>query len=302
MGFKIVSIESYFPKKREIFRNKKIIKITGIKQRYIASLSESVIQMGYNSAKKIIRGKKINFDFLLFVTQTSPYKFPSAACVLQNKLGLGKNIFSIDINMGCSGFIYALSVSKALFSSHKDFKNGLIICAENYTKYINNKNKSCLPIFSDASTATHVKRANKEVSKFSYGTDGSGYKDLILENSKNNMFMNGSKVALFTLYTIPKFISVFLKKIKLNLSTIDMFVFHQASRLVLENLRRKLNIDNQKFPKNLNKYGNTVSSTIPLLLRDLNKSKKINNNDKILLVGYGVGLSWAACYLKWKRY
>ena len=300
MDFKIVSIESYFPKKREKFRNKKIIKTTGIKQRYIASLSENVIQMGYNSAKKIIRGKKIKFDFLLFVTQTSPYKFPSAACVLQNKLGLSKNIFSIDINMGCSGYIYALSVSKALFSSNKDFKNGLIICSENYTKYIKNNNKSCLPIFSDASTATHVKKSNNEVSKFSYGTDGSGYKDLILENGKNNMFMNGSKVALFTLYTIPKFINIFLKKIKINLSKIDMFVFHQASRLVLENLRKKLNIDNKKFPKNLNKYGNTVSSTIPLLLRDLNKSKKINNNDKILLVGFGVGLSWAACYLKWK--
>jgi 3-oxoacyl-[acyl-carrier-protein] synthase-3 len=301
MDFDILSIESFFPKKKEKFKNKNLINKTGIKNRFVSSAKEDVIVMATNSTKKILIKKKIKVDFLLFVTQTSPYKLPSASCVLQGKLGLEKNVYAIDINMGCSGFVYALSVAKGLFATNNNFKNGLIVCADNYTKYINKSNKSCYPIFSDVATTIHLKKKNKNVSRFDFGTDGNSFADLILKNSDTNIYMNGSKVALFTLYEIPNFINKFLEKIKLNKNKVKMFILHQASKFVIDNLVKKLEVEKKKVPHNFDLYGNTVSSTIPLLLKDLDKKGKIRNGDNIILSGFGVGLSWAACFIKWKK-
>ena len=302
MDFEISSIESFFPKKKEEFKNIKLIEKTGIKRRYISSVEENVISLAKKSTEKILNKKKIKVDFLIFVTQTSPYKLPSASCVLQGKLKLSKEIFAIDINMGCSGFVYALSVAKGLFATNMNFKNGIVVCADTYTKYINKKNKSCYPIFSDASTSIHLKRnRNKDISRFDFGTNGDGFPDLILKNTDTNIFMNGAKVALFTLHEIPSFINNFLKKNRLIKSTIKMFMLHQASKFIIENLRRKLELNKKNVPINFTHYGNTVSSTIPLLLKDMDKKKKIKNGDKLILSGFGVGLSWAACFIKWKN-
>ena len=143
MGLKIVSIKSSFPNKFQVLnfkKYKKIIQATGIKKRYLSSDKEDVVRLSIKSAKKILDKKlKNRISFLLFVSQTSPYKFPSISCILQNKLNLPKDIYAVDINMGCSGFIYALKLAKSLEKLNNKKKYGLIICSDTYTKYIKKK-------------------------------------------------------------------------------------------------------------------------------------------------------------------
>ena len=307
MSFRINSIKSYFPRKREninslkfINLNKnKLLKATGINERYISSKNENVITLSLQSAKKVLNPKiKKQLGFLFFVSQTSPYKFPSVSCILQNELNLPKDIFAVDINMGCSGYIYALKLANSFIHNKK--KYGLIVCSDTYTKYINKNNQSCKPIFSDASSSTLLKASKKKFFKsFDFGVDGGGHKDLFLSNNSNNMFMNGAKLAIFTLNVIPDFIKNFIKKNKINKNKIKFFALHQASKYVCDNIRKKLDFEKKYFLNNYNKFGNTVSSSIPLLLKEAINKKKIKKNDIVIACGFGVGLSWGAVEIKW---
>jgi 3-oxoacyl-[acyl-carrier-protein] synthase III len=307
MPFQILSVKSQFPKKFEKLNSlnlkkrdkKKLYQTTGINKRYISSNNEDVISLSIKSAQKIITDQiKNQIGFLFFVSQTSPYKFPSASCILQDKLGLSKDIFAIDINMGCSGYIYALKLANSLNCSKK--KYGLIICSDTYTKFIDNSNNSCKPIFSDASTTTLLKKTKQNFLKsFEFGVDGSCFKDLILHNNSKNMFMNGAKIAIFTLKIIPTFIKNFLKKNNIKENKIKFVLLHQASKYVCEKIKKKLNLKNSIFLTNFNKYGNTVSSTIPLLLEKAISGKKIKKNDTLIACGFGVGLSWGVVEIKW---
>ena len=304
MGYQIVSIKSSLPKKIEIFnsgKNKKLINVTGINKRYRSSLNEDVISLSLKSAQKVInKTNKKEIGFLLFVTQTSPFKFPSISCILQHRLGLSKNIFAVDINMGCSGYIYALKLAESLKNLDNKKKYGLIICSDTYTKYINKNNKSCRPIFSDASTTTLLKISKKnQIQNFDFGVDGSGFKSLYLKENSQNMFMNGPKVAIFTIKEIPKFIEQFLKKNRLKKTSIKYFILHQASKYVCDKIKDKLGLAKKFFLNNYQNYGNTVSSTIPLLLEECIKKKKIKKKDIIILCGFGVGLSWGIAKIKW---
>ena len=304
MGYQIVSIKSSLPKKIEIFnsgKNKKLINVTGINKRYRSSPNEDVISLSLKSAQKVInKTNKKEIGFLLFVTQTSPFKFPSISCILQHKLGLSKNIFAVDINMGCSGYIYALKLAESLKNLDNKKKYGLIICSDTYTKYINKNNKSCRPIFSDASTTTLLKISKKnQIQNFDFGVDGSGFKSLYLKENSQNMFMNGPKVAIFTIKEIPKFIEQFLKKNRLKKTSIKYFILHQASKYVCDKIKDKLGLAKKFFLNNYQNYGNTVSSTIPLLLEECIKKKKIKKKDIIILCGFGVGLSWGIAKIKW---
>ena len=304
MGYQIVSIKSSLPKKLEIFnsgKNKKLINVTGINKRYRSSLNEDVISLSLKSAQKVInKTNKKEIGFLLFVTQTSPFKFPSISCILQHRLGLSKNIFAVDINMGCSGYIYALKLAESLKNLDNKKKYGLIICSDTYTKYINKNNKSCRPIFSDASTTTLLKISKKnQIQNFDFGVDGSGFKSLYLKENSQNMFMNGPKVAIFTIKEINKFIEQFLKKNRLKKTSIKYFILHQASKYVCDKIKDKLGLPKKFFLNNYQNYGNTVSSTIPLLLEECIKKKKIKKKDIIILCGFGVGLSWGIAKIKW---
>ena len=304
MGLEIVSIKSSFPLKSENlnFNNyKKIIKATGIDKRYISSEKENVINLSINSAKKILNNKiKNQISFLLFVSQTSPFKFPSVSCILQHELKLPKDIYAVDINMGCSGYIYALKLASSLENLYNKRKYGLIICSDTYTKYIKKNNKSCRPIFSDASTTTLLKISKRnQFQSFDFGVDGSGYKSLMLKENSKNMFMNGAKVAIFTIKEIPEFIKKFLHKNNLNSKKIRYIALHQASKYVCDKIKEKLNLNKKYFLNNYYKYGNTVSSTIPLLLQHCIDKKKLKKNNIIIACGFGVGLSWGIVKIKW---
>jgi len=313
MGIEILSIESSFPKKFETIKelsvnNKnwdvnKIYSSTGINKRYISGNNENIITLSIESAKKLItKQNKKKIGFILFVTQTSPFKLPSVSCLIQDKLGLSNDIFASDINMGCSGFIYALKLSESLINLNRSKKLGLIICSDTYTKYISKNNRSCRPIFSDSSASVLIGRTStNSIGPYDFGVDGSGFSDLVLKSNAKDIYMNGPKIALFTLKKIPSFINNFIKKNKIKKEKIKLMALHQASRYIYEQLKKRININKENFLYNFNTIGNTVSASIPLLLRKAIKEKKIRGGDTIIACGFGVGLSWGIVKIRWTK-
>ena len=177
----------------------------------------------------------------------------------------------------------------------------MIICGETYTKFIDKKDRSTRPIFSDGGSATILKKdSSSKIGSFLFGTDGSGYEKLIFKNSgaskkfldqKSQIFMDGQAVLLFTMANIPNLLDKLLDDNSLSVSDIDFFLFHQASNIVLDNIERKLKIPPKKLPRNAKNYGNTTSSTIPILISNLIEKNQLKRGMKIVLCGFGVGLS-----------
>ena len=275
---------------------------TGINNRYISGEKESVIDISIKCSNKIFKKfskKKINF--LILVTQTSPYRIPTTACILQDKLGLKKDLMAFDINLGCSGFIYALKIGSSLIET-KQAKNGLIICADTYTKYISKNNITCRPIFSDAGAAILLSESSRnKIGPFELGTDGSGADALELPMNANEIVMKGAKVLTFATNIVPNNVNLLLKKIKINKNKIDKFIFHQASKYILDNINRILSIKKEKTFENYSKVGNTISASIPIALKDANSKNELKKNNLVIIAGYGVGLSWGSALIKWNK-
>jgi 3-oxoacyl-[acyl-carrier-protein] synthase-3 len=318
MNSKIQHIEYYLPKTYETLKDlkkqnpswdiKKIYKTTGINKRYIAS-AENIVDMAEKSCRKLIKKNKIkDIDFLILVTQSSPTGVPTSANILHKKLNLSQKCLCFDINQGCSGFIYALGVATSLIQSNFG-KSGIIVCSEKYSQYIEKDDSSCRPIFSDGSSSVFIKKNKRsKINSFVLGSDGSGYKNLIVPSKnikirdkilkKNKIYMDGSKVFLFTLNKVQECFYDVLRKSNLKKNEIDYFIFHQASKFIIDNIVRKLGIDKKKNIINLNQIGNTVSSSIPIALKMALKKKKIKKKSKVLLLGFGVGYSWGGCIIE----
>ena len=285
----------------------KILESTGVEERYISDESESAMSLGIHAAKKIDTEILKEVDLCIFVSQSPEYALPTTACIIQDELNLKNDCAAFDINLGCSAFPYALSVVSSMLENHLCSK-ALIICSDTYTKYIKKDNRTCRPIFSDAAAAIIVSRStNSRIGPFLLGTDGSGAENLIVRNSASNfeddlektLYMNGSEVLLFTMSNVPKGIKKLLRDSELNIDDIDMFFLHQASKIVMDNIQRKLKISGDKFPTNYDKYGNTVSATIPILMAQEAKKGNLKRGMKILLFGFGVGYSYGGCIVEY---
>tara|TARA_B100001057_G_scaffold497763_1_gene602813 strand:+ start:814 stop:1761 length:948 start_codon:yes stop_codon:yes gene_type:complete len=312
IGSKISAIEYFLPKKKEnnkIFKknNPKVnidrIKAkTGINNRYISDKNETVIDISIKAANKILKKfSKKKIDFLILVSQTSNYRIPTSACIIQNKLNLRKDIIAFDMNLGCSGFIYALRMASSLIES-KQVNNGLIICADTYTKHISKNNTACRPIFSDAAAATLISKDKvNKIGPFELGADGSGADALELATETNEIVMNGAKVLTFAMDVVPSNVNKLLKKLKIKKNKINKFIFHQASKYILDNINRRLSIEKEMTFENYGKVGNTISASIPIALKDACTNNKILNNNNIIIAGYGVGLSWGSALIKWNK-
>lgn len=287
--------------------SEKILGSTGVEERYVSSEEESAMLLGILAAKKIDKKSLENVDLCIFASQSPEYALPTTACIIQERLKLDKNCAAFDINLGCSAFPYALSVVSSMLENHICSK-ALIICSDTYTKYIKKDNRTCRPLFSDGAAAVIVTRSSdSKIGPFLLGTDGSGAENLIVRNSASNiekdvektLYMNGSEVLLFTMSNVPKGIETLLENAKLNIDDIDMFFLHQASKVVMENIKRKLKISDEKFPTNYQKYGNTVSATIPILMAQEAKNGNLKRGMTILLFGFGVGYSYGGCIVKY---
>jgi len=292
----------------------KILDKTGILTRYISAADETAVDLAFEAGTKLLHSDIVNLeeiDLLILVTQSPDFVLPTSACILQDKLGLTKRCMAFDINLGCSGFIYALSVAGGLIESGVATK-GIILCADTYSKYIAKNDRTCRPIFSDGASAVFVELSKTDdIGPFDFGTDGSGFDKLIVKGSgarnpnliKNkstsNLEMNGSNVFLFTMNVVPKSINNLLSRTSKTLDDIDLIVFHQASKLVIDNIIKKLSLDEKKVFINYASIGNTVSATIPIALKDASSQGRLKAGDTVMVVGFGVGLSWGATLINW---
>lgn len=289
--------------------SEKIILKIGVKSRNITSEDQFTSDIATEAVNLLCLEHNINkqdIDYLIICTQSPDYFLPTTACIVQNRAGLSTNCGAIDINQGCSGYIYGLSLAKGLIIS-KIAKNVVLVTAEMYSKYIHSKDKGNLSIFGDASSATLISSEGKyRLGEFSLGSDGSGFENLIVRNgamknaktldnsepNDNHLYMNGSEIFNFTAKAVPELIANTLEKNNETIESIDQFIFHQANTFMLNYLRKKINIPADKFLVDMEDYGNTVSSTIPIALK--NRIDMSLEDNKLLLAGFGVGYSWGA--------
>ncbi|WP_027382758.1 3-oxoacyl-ACP synthase III family protein [Epilithonimonas caeni] len=278
----------------------------GVESRHIAKTSETALDLAYEASLKLFENyDKDKIDFILFCTQSPDYFLPTTACILQDKLGLSKSIGALDFNLGCSGFVYGLTLAKGLIATGIA-KNILLVTAETYTKFLDKNDKSNRTIFGDGAAVTVVEKdESKQDFQFSVGTDGSGFSNLIVENggARNNLdkpklFMKGPKIFTFALENIPAVIKETLDKNLLKMEDIDLFVFHQASSYMLNYLRDLCKIPEEKFFLDMKDIGNTVSASIPIALKLAIQKNIIKESFKVMVVGFGVGYSWAAGVLE----
>ena len=304
----------------------KILEKTGIQQRHISGANETAADMACFAAEKLFQEHNIDrtdIDFVILATQSPDYYLPTSACLLQHRLGLSQKVGAIDFNLGCSAYIYGLAMAKSLIFSGVA-RNVLLLMAETYTKYIHPLDNTNRTIFGDGAAATLICAGEDvaEIGMFDLGTNGNGAEHLIVPaggartprnqasgaaevddtgsvRSKDNLFMSGADVFNFTIEVVPKTVNEILQKEKLKQEDINLFVFHQANKFMLDYLRKKIKIEKEKFYINLTDTGNTVSATIPIALKRAQEDGRLNKGDKVMLVGFGVGLSWGSTILTW---
>ena len=292
----------------------KIYNKTGIKNRHIADSDEYSLELGIQAARKLFHEHDINpqaIDFIIFCTQTPKHLIPTSAGILQNATGIPTTAGAIDVNQGCSGYVYSLMLAEGLIES-KIAKNILLVTADTYTKLIDSHDRSLKTIFGDAASASLI-TANQNLEAkcglYEFGTDGSGADKLIAKDTGMNMlsqtsscqdrlFMDGAAIFNFTLEKIPKLVDSLLVRAGMCVHDIDLYIFHQANCFMLEHLRQKIGINAQRFYIHMANIGNTVSSSIPIALYAALREGRIKKGQKIMLVGFGVGLSWAATILE----
>ena len=288
---------------------------TGIHCRYIAAPGETASDLAVKAAENLFAEQSLDresIDFLLMCTQTPDYPLPTTACLLQQRLGLRVSCGALDFNLGCSGFVYGLALAEGLIRSGAA-KRILLITAETYTKYIDADDRSLRTIFSDAAAATLIQTSEiPSLIAFQFGTDGSGGDTLMVGDGgarssdqaikprnrkrwKSRLYMDGPSLMNFTVVAVPKLIDEILELAKLTPADIDIYLLHQATSKMLELLRTRLNLNSRQLPIRLEHNGNTVSSTLPILINDLRHEGHLRPNTHNLLIGFGVGWSWAGC-------
>lgn len=330
---KIAGIAACFPQQKEsnhdydwITEKERnlLIKTTGIEERRIAKKGVVTSDLCYTASEKLINDlgwDKSDIGILIFISQSRDYFLPATSIILQDKLGLKQSTMAFDISLGCSGYVYGLSVISSLMQTTQT-KKALLLVGDVSSTSLNKRDKSTYPLFGDAGTVTALElNSNKNEMSFDLHSDGSGYDAIIIPDGgmrnpinddsytdieidkgvwrcPRNLSLNGLDVFTFSITKIHPHIIKLLDNSNKSVDEIDYFVFHQANKLILNTIRKKLKIEEEKVPLSLKKYGNTSSASIPLtIVTELNKeasSKKLS----LLLCGFGVGLSWGSVILE----
>lgn len=288
---------------------------TGIQSRYIAAPGETAADLAVRACEKLFAEHDVDrqsIDFVLLCTQTPDYPLPTTACLLQTRLDLRSSCGAIDFNLGCSGFVYGLALAEGLIQSGAA-KRILLVTAETYTKYIDSEDRSLRTIFGDAAAATLINASDtRTLEAFQFGTDGSGADTLLVGDGgarephdaikprhrkrwKSRLYMDGPSLMSFTVVAIPKLIEEILELAELSMTDIDLFLLHQATHKMLAQMQARLGVNDERLPIRLANCGNTVSCTLPILISQLRNDRRIQNGKPNLLVGFGVGWSWAGC-------
>ncbi len=300
-----------------------IVEKVGIYERRFAEENTTSSDLCFAAAEKLLEDNEINkeeVDLIIFLSQTPDYRMPATSVILQDKLGFPKSTMAFDVNMGCAGFIYGLSIGFS-FLQQPHVKKVLLLNGETRSKVYSPKDRKVAFLFGDAGVAALLEK-NEEygMSYFSLNSDGSreslikidagGYRnpssvDTIKEKvvdefgnirSDEQGYMNGADVFNFLIREIPRDIKNILKFSKTTIEDFDYYVFHQANKYINSYLGKKLKMSPEKTPMSIHKYGNTSSVSIPLTIVSELK-EKLNEKNKVLLSGFGVGLAWASSVL-----
>jgi 3-oxoacyl-[acyl-carrier-protein] synthase III len=303
-----------------------ILSKTGVAVRGMATADECASDLGVAAAKRLFDEGVCapdEIDFLIFCTQTPDYFTPTTACLMQDRLGLRTTCGAVDINQGCSGYIYGLALAKSLVEAGTA-QTVLLVTADTYMKYINRRDRSLLTLFGDGAAATLITTVESEselIGPFVLGTDGSGANRIIVKaggmrcpptaetaiekedgsgnwRSDQNLYMDGGDVFSFALRTVPPTMQQLLEKANLTIDQIDFMIPHQPNKFVLERLRAKLKFPAEKFWIGMENSGNTVSATIPIALEGAINQGRVKSGDRVALVGFGVGYSWGATLIE----
>ncbi len=292
-----------------------IYKKTGVRARHIAAPGETAADLAVRAVERLFQQHDIDrdsIDFLLFCTQSPDYPLPTTACLLQDRLKLRTSIGALDFNLGCSGFVYGLSMADGLIRS-RAAERILLVTAETYSKYIHPTDRSLRTIFGDGAAATLIEAADeRSLGGFVFGTDGRGADTLMVTEGgarpaadalkprkrkrwPSALVMDGPEIVKFTLDVVPAMIDCVLDRSRWTRGDVELYLMHQATRFMLDHLRERLNLAEEQVPLAMQEYGNTVSSTLPLLIHDLRTASRLQPGTQTLLIGFGVGLSWAGC-------
>lgn len=281
---------------------------TGIRSRYIVT-NETSIDLAEQASHKLfelVSEAKNDVDYILFCTQTPDYFLPSCSCMLQDRLNLSKNIGAIDINLGCSGFVYLLGTAAGLLSTGQATRI-LAITSDTYSRYLDHNDHSVRTLFGDAATAVLLsgEKGDSVIGPFVNGTDGGGHNDLIVANgahreladtgnvSPPRIAMKGPSVFSFAMQAVPDCLDRLLAQAGLTCEEVDHFILHQANKFMLEHLFEKMDIPPEKQVVAMEDCGNTVSSSIPIALARMVNQGRIKDAARLVYLGFGVGLSWA---------
>jgi 3-oxoacyl-[acyl-carrier-protein] synthase III len=288
---------------------------TGIYQRHIAEANQTASDLAVNASEKLFAEYDIDrstIDFVLLCTQTPDYPLPTTACLIQQRLALPENCGALDFNLGCSGFVYGLALADGLIRAGAA-KRILLLTSETYSKYIAEDDRSLRTIFGDAAAATLIESSDEiSLSAFQFGTDGSGADTLLVADGgarhpdqaltprhrkrwASRLYMDGPSLMNFTVVAVPKLIEQLLAAAQITREDVDLYLLHQATRKMLQQLQVRLQLGDENLPIRLEHCGNTVSSTLPILINDLRLEGRIRPHHKNLLIGFGVGWSWAGC-------
>lgn len=278
----------------------KIFSKTGIASRHVSAAGEDALDLAAAACEKLFGAgvDRASVDFVLLCTQSPRYRLPSSACILQHRLGLPTSAGALDFDLGCSGFVYGLSLAKGLVTSGAA-KGVLLVTAETYTKYLGVEDRSTRTIFGDGASATLVDaEAAAKIGQFAFGTDGGGAEKLIVRDGRS-LFMDGPDIFNFTLDIVPPTLDAVCARNGVVRKDIDLYVFHQANKFMLDTIRKVNGIPRDKFYVNMADTGNTVSSTIPIALSRAEADGTLRPGMRVMLLGFGVGLSWAGTLVIW---
>jgi 3-oxoacyl-[acyl-carrier-protein] synthase III len=299
-----------------------LIRTVGVQQRRLVNHSTFCSDLCLRSAEELLQSlqwRSAQIDILIFVSQSRNYVLPCTAILLQEKLGLPKSTLAFDIPLGCSGYTYGLSVISSMMASC-GFKRGLLLCGDLSTNVINTEGKRTFPLFGDAGTATALEYMDKVPPfYFNAGSDGSRYQAIILQDKReradqgcelngaaarlnnkqgNDLVLDGPKVFEFSITEVPGSINKVLEDTSLSTKDIDYFIMHQANLLMNETIRKKCRFTSQQTPYSLPTFGNTSSASIPLTMVTELKNDLERNKRRLLMTGFGVGLSWATAVIE----
>ncbi len=329
----ISAIEYYLPEKvidNDFFEHAKndfLEEKVGIKERHIATEDQSTSDLAVKAVNQLIEKNNINrneIEFMVLCTLSPDYILPQTSAQVQTLCELPNSIYTVDIRMGCTGFVHSLSIAQSLIAG-MGFKKGLVVTADKFSIYLSYRDYTVDTLFSDSAAAVLVEEDPKlfEIVAHDFGTDGAGVEHIIIpaggsklriseetskfepikpgiERSKNYLYMNGRQVMKFANNTVPPSADRVFKKSGTTLNDIDWLVLHQANKLMLENIGELLGIDKEKNYINMWNKGNTIASSIPIAIKEILDSKKrLNNGRHWMVVGFGLGFAWGTTLLKY---